>query len=220
MNVILILVYGNYRYEDFLNQLNSKGIKKEKMKDFYLWLITYYGETNKEIIPYSIKFLCSDKSDSNIEDIVNILNQLKNNLNALLSYFNSQNIIQKVIKEENDFKKSNLTSNFKFLKLLVENGFFEENMRNKLKNTNYYHKTLSISNEILNKLQTLNFDYNETLVFEKIKDKLIIICFNDFDKANEIFVKVENIIDNFIELKKILIQLKNILKIFLKKIKK
>ena len=84
----------------------------------------------------------------------------------------------------------------------MENGFFEENMRNKLKNTNYYHKTLSVSNEILNKLQTLNFDYNETLVFEKIKDKLIIICFNDFDKANEIFVKVENIIDNFIELKK------------------
>ena len=30
MNVILILVYGNYRYEDFLNQLNSKGIKKER----------------------------------------------------------------------------------------------------------------------------------------------------------------------------------------------
>lgn len=127
MNISLMLANGNYRYEEFLNQLNSKGIKKEKMKDFYLWLITYYGETNKEIIPYSIKFLCSDKSDSNIEDIVNILNQLRNNLDALLSYFNSQNIIQKVIKEENDFKKSNLTTNFKFLKLLVENDFFEEN---------------------------------------------------------------------------------------------
>lgn len=102
----------------------------------------------------------------------------------------------------------------------MENGFFEENMRNKLKNTNYYHKTLSISNEILNKLQTLNFDYNETLVFEKIKDKLIIICFNDFDKANEIFVKVENIIDIFIELKKNTDSIEKYIKSFFKKEKK
>lgn len=204
MNIIMIYVKNNYKYEDFLKQLNNKGIKREIIKKFYLWIISYYGEENKNFIDLSINFLCSDKTDTNFEDTINLLCQLKNNNEALFSYFNNKNIFQKVIKE-NDFKKPTITSNFKFLSLLVENLFFDENMKENLKSTSYYSLTISFVNGILIKYQNLDFDYNEALDLYKIKDKLEekfnIICFNDFNKANEIYGKVYSAIENFIELK-------------------
>ena len=204
MNIIMIYVKNNYKYEDFLKQLNNKGIKREIIKQFYLWIISYYGEENKNFIDLSINFLCSDKTDTNFEDTINLLCQLKNNNEDLFSYFNNKNIFQKVIKE-NDFKKPTITSNFKFLSLLVENLFFDENMKENLKSTSYYSLTISFVNGILIKYQNLDFDYNEALDLYKIKDKLEekfnIICFNDFNKANEIYGKVYSAIENFIELK-------------------
>ena len=204
MNIILIYFYNNYKYEDFLKQLNNKGIKREIIKKFYIWIISYYGEEYKDFIDHSINFLCSDKTDSNYEDTINLLVQLKNNNDALFSYFNNKNIIHKVIKE-NDFKKPSITSNFKFFSLLVENLFFEENIKEKLKKTNYYSSTITFINGLLKKYQNLDFDYNEALDLYKIKDKLEekfnIICFNDFNKANEVYGKIESVIENFIELK-------------------
>ena len=204
MNIILIYVYNNYKYEDFLNQLNTKGIKKDIIKKFYLWIISYYGEEYKEFIHYSINFICSDKTDTNFEDTINLLRQLKNNDKALFLYFNNINISQKAIKEI-DFKKPSITSNFRFLSLLVENLFFEDTIKEKLKKSGYYHLTISNINTMLNKYQNLDFDYNETLDLYKIKEKLVekfsVICFNDFNKASEISGKVENTIENFIELK-------------------
>ncbi len=205
MNIIMIYVYNNYKYEDFLNQLNSKGIKKEIIKKFYLWIITFYGEENKDFIKYSINFLSSDKTDTNFEDTIHLLNQLKNNDEALLSYFNSKNIIQKAIKES-DFKKTSITPNFKFLSLLVENSFFDDMMKKKLGKTGYYISTISFVNGLLDKYNNLDLDYNEALDLDKIKEKLEeklnVICFNDFNKANELFGKVDTTIENFIELKK------------------
>ena len=204
MNIIMIYVYNNYKYEDFLKQLNEKGIKKEIIKRFYLWIISYYGSEYKDLVHHSINFLCSDKTDTNLEDTINILGQLKNNNEALLSYFNNRNIQIKVIKES-DLKKANITSNFKFLSLLVENQFFKDEMIGKLKNSAYYKLTISFINGILKKYENLDFDYNEALDLEKIKEKLIekfnVLCFNDFNKANEIYGKLENTIEKFIELK-------------------
>ena len=48
------------------------------------------------------------------------------------------NISQKAIKEI-DLKMSSITSNFKFLSLLVENLFFEDIIKEKLKNSRYCH---------------------------------------------------------------------------------
>ena len=201
-NIILIYFYNNYKYEDFLKQLNNKGIKKEIIKKFYLWIISIYGGEYKEFIDHSINFLCSDKTDTNYDDTINILVQLRNNNDALSSYFNNRNIVQKVIKE-NDFKKP--SSNFKFLSLLVENSFFEEDLRDKLKNTSYYSNTISFINTLLNKYQNLNFDYNEALDLYKIKDKLEekfnVIYYNDFNKGYDLYGKIESILENFIELK-------------------
>ena len=53
MNIIMIYFYNNYKYEEFLNQLNSKEIKKEIIKIF---LIIFYGEENKDFIKYSLDF--------------------------------------------------------------------------------------------------------------------------------------------------------------------
>ena len=58
---------------------------------------------------------------------------------------------------------SSITSNFRFLSLLVENLFFEDTIKEKLKNSGYYHLTISNINGMLNKYQNLDFDYNETL---------------------------------------------------------
>ena len=100
---------------------------------------------------------------------------------------------------------SSITSNFRFLSLLVENLFFEYIIKEKLKKSGYYHLTISNINTMLNKYQNLDFDYNETLDLYKIKEKLVekfsVICFNDFNKATEISGKVESTIENFIELK-------------------
>ena len=204
MNIINIYINNHYKYEDFLNQLNTKGIKKEIIKKLYLWIILYYGQENKDFVNYAVNFLSSDKTDTNIEDTINLLNQLKNNDEALFLYFNNKNIIQKVIKET-DFKKPSITQNFKFLSLLVENLFFEDTMKNKLIKAGYYHLTISFVNKILDKYKSLDFDYNEALELDKIKDNLLeklnVICFNDFNLANEIFGKIENTIENFIELK-------------------
>ena len=66
------------------------------------------------------------------------MRQLKNNAQALFLYFNNVNISQKAIKEI-DLKMSSITSNFKFLSLLVENLFFEDIIKEKLKNSRYCH---------------------------------------------------------------------------------
>ena len=222
MNIIMIIVYNNYKYEEFLNQLNTKGIKKEIIKKFYLWIIQFYGETNKEFITYSINFISSDKTD-NMEDTINILNQMKNNHEALFSYFNNKNIIQKAIKDA-DFKKSSITPNFKFLTLLVENLFFEDNLINALKTAGYYNLTISFVTEIINKCQNLDFNYNEALELQNINDKLEkklnVICFNDYNKSNEILGILESTIENFIELKKNIELIEKYINIFFKKDKK
>ena len=204
MNIIMLYAFNTYKYEDFLNQLNSKGIKREVIKKFYLWIISFYGEEHKDFMKFSVNYICSDKTDSNFEDTILLLGQLKNNEDALLSYFDNKNIVQKVIKET-DFKKSYITSNFKFLSLLVENLFFEDVMINKLKKSGYYNLTISFINGLLNKYQNLDFNYNEALDLYKIKDVLIekfnILFFNDFNKAAVIGGKVTSTIENFIELK-------------------
>ena len=87
----------------------------------------------------------------------------------------------------------------------MENLFFEDITKEKLKNSGYYHLTLSNINGILKKYQNLDFDYNETLDLDIIKEKLVdkfsVICFNNFNKTTEISGKVESTIENFIELK-------------------
>ena len=162
MNIILIYAYNNYKNEEFLNQLNNKGIKKDTTKKLYLRIISDYGEEYKEFVDHSVNFICSDKTDTNFEDTINILRQLKNNDQALFLYFNNVNISIKAIKEIN-LKKSSITSSFRFLSLLVENLFFEDTIKEKLKNSGYYHLTISNINGMLNKYQNLDFDYNETL---------------------------------------------------------
>ena len=77
MNIILIYAYNNHKNEEFLNQLNNKGIKKDIIKKLYLWIISDYGEEYKEFIDHSINFICSDKTDTNFEDTINLLRQLK-----------------------------------------------------------------------------------------------------------------------------------------------
>ena len=47
MNIILIYAYNNHKNEEFLNQLNNKGIKKDIIKKLYLWIISDYGEEYK-----------------------------------------------------------------------------------------------------------------------------------------------------------------------------
>ena len=129
-NIILIYVYNNYKYEGFLNQLNNKGIKKDIIKKFYLWIISYYGKEYKEFVYLSLNFIWSDKTDTNFEVTINLFRQLKNNVQTLFLYFNNINISQKAIKEI-DFKKSSITSNFRILSLLVEKSFFEDTIKEK-----------------------------------------------------------------------------------------
>ena len=77
MNIILIYAYNNHKNEEFLNQLNNKGIKKDTTKKLYLRIISDYGEEYKEFVDHSINFICSDKADTNFEDTINLLRQLK-----------------------------------------------------------------------------------------------------------------------------------------------
>lgn len=68
-------------------------------------------------------------------------------------------------------------------------------MKNKLEKTGYYRSTISFVNGLLDKYKNLDLDYNEALDLDKIKEKLEeklnVICFNDFNEANEIFRKVD-----------------------------
>ena len=54
----------------------------------------------------------------------------------------------------------------------MDNLFFEDITKEKLKNSGYYHLTLSNINGILKKYQNLDFDYNETLDLNIIKEKI------------------------------------------------
>ena len=87
----------------------------------------------------------------------------------------------------------------------MENLFFEDITKEKLKNSGYYHLTIYNIKGILKKYQNLDFDYNETLDLDIIKEKLVdkfsVKCFNNFNKTTEISGKVESTIENFIELK-------------------
>ena len=79
-------------------------------------------------------------------------------------------------------------------------------------------------NGLLDKYNNLDLDYNEALDLDKIKEKLEeklnVICFNDFNKANELFGKVDSTIENFIELKKNIEIIEKYINKFFKKDKK